>query len=61
MWSFAPGASTHQEVSNETDDQDDGEDEKSHAKGNSQDSCPEEETKKSLFLREMKSVAEPQE
>lgn len=55
MWLCAPGVFTHQEVSNETDDQDDGEDEKSHAKGYSQDSCPEEETKKSLM-----SVAEPQ-
>lgn len=60
MWLFAPGVFTHQEVSNETDDQDDGEDEKSHAKGYSQDSCPEEETKKSLFLRKLMSVAEPQ-
>lgn len=50
---LAPGAFTHQEVSNETDDQDDGEDEKSHAKGYSQDSCPEEETKKSLFLKKV--------
>lgn len=57
MWLFAPGVFTHQEVSNETDDQDDGEDEKSHAKGYSQDSCPEEETKKSLFLRKLMSVA----
>lgn len=43
-----PGVFTHQEVSNKTDDQDDGEDEKSHAKGDSQDSCPEDETKKSF-------------
>lgn len=46
-----PSATTHQEVSNKTDDQDDGEDEKSHAKGYSQDSCPEDEAKKSLFFK----------
>lgn len=42
---FAPYAFTHQEVSNEAYEEDDGEDEKSHAKGYSQDSCPEEMNK----------------
>lgn len=52
-----PGAFTHQEVSNKADDQDDGEDEKSHSKGYSQDSCPEDEARKSLFLKEVNVIA----
>lgn len=50
VWIYA---FTHQEVSNKTDDQDDGEDEKSHAKGDSQDRCPEDQTKKRSFLKKV--------
>lgn len=37
---FAVNGCTHQKVSNETYEEDQGKDEKSHSKGHSQDSCP---------------------